>query len=152
MAFKDIVTAGDKKTNGWLSLIIGIVIIIIIVIVLWKIYTSVKTAANSFGETLGDVTISQTFGVDVARVSIIKQAATDCYNSIYHIWPTSVILYVDTTKVINALNTLTSDAEVKLCCVYYKQSAGESLKLLVDSPIRFNDSMRAQITFYSSIV
>jgi len=149
---KDITTKGNAKTGGWFGLIVGIILILIIIIVLWKVYTSVVTAANAFGDTLGDTVMADTYGVDAARVTIIKQAASDCYAALYHVWPTKVIGYVDTDKVITALNTLTSDAEAKLCCVYYKQLTGESLKLLLDSWIRFNDSMRAQITWYNSIV
>lgn len=151
MALKDIVTTGDKKTGGWLSLIIGLIVIIVIVIVLWKIYTAVKTGANAFGDTLTDVTLSQTFGVDAARVIVCRTAATDCDNAVSRVYFFGTIIKVDNTSIINALNKLTTDAEVKLTCVFYKQKCGESLKDLIDS-WHFTTTEANRITLLGSLV
>ena len=120
---KDITTKGNAKTGGWFGLIVGIILILIIIIVLWKVYSAVTTAANAFGDTLGDDIMANTYGVDASRVTICKQAAQSCvdYSHIFSLWHNH-------QPIIDALNTIHTDAEAKLTSVYYKQLTGDSLK------------------------
>lgn len=134
MSAKKYIVGGTQtafgKVNDTLSIILTIAVVAVVGLIIWNVVKAAKSGSKLIGDAIGDKIVEKQTGIPVARQNQIRQIAADAHRAIYGekgwfgYWQANE----DEDAFINALNELTTIAEIKLFSQYYKNINGKSAR------------------------
>jgi hypothetical protein len=137
------------KGNKTVTTLISVAIIVVIIIIVYRIYKGLKATSNVVGNAVGNEIIATQLGMNTTRVVYIRSEAARLWNegvkSMFWIRDYNEEMFIST------INEMATATEVRLLDQFYKESAGERLKDVIQKSFKETDKAKVNAQWLAVI-